>query len=344
MGNRSRARGDKEPAGRTKTAILLFLADRGESTFTGIREYMLERYNIRSQKDIRGHLNDLSDGGKFGLLEKKSNGKGNACSYKIRDGFGSLKQLYNYLNTHGAGTELMRTRYFAEFTSSCDFSRKVTINVLSRIFLDVYRCTDSEDGMKSLSDSMLYVPQYYREAILAWMEKVRRGDVSDPLSGQFLEIVKADSSSDTEAVWEAYLQRLVEKGMATVGLRGIDMITASFMMPVSYWDRIMAILRLSPRAFDYIVNLNCDNVLFPRNPCLVYAILLLGQDGPVLEPALTVKECIEYARKQPRLSQEPPIFLIARSYFISDLADGKLAVKQMPEETLRLILSNTAES
>lgn len=339
MGIRPRARGDKEPAGRTKTAILLRLADNGESTFTEIREHMLERYNIRSQKDIRGHLNDLSDDGKLGLLEKKSNGKGNACSYRIRDGFGSLKHLYNYLNTHGAGTELMRTRYFAEFTSSCDFSRKVTINVFGRIISDLYRCMDSDEGIRSLGDRILHVPQGHRDVVLAWMEKVRRRDMSDPLTRQFIELAKADSSLDAG---EVYMQHIVDRGMATIGLDGLDAITASLMMPVEYWDRVMAILRLSPGAFDYILNMTCDNALFPRNPCLVYAILLLGQGEPVCKPALTVEDCIEYARRQPRLSPEPPVFLIARSYFISDLVDGKLAVEQVPDETLKLILAALA--
>ncbi len=341
MSVRSRARGDKEPTGRTKTAILLFLANRGESTFTEIREHMLERYNIRSQKDIRGHLNDLSDEGKLGMLEKRSNGKGNACSYRVRDGFGSLKRLYNYMNTHGAGTELMRARYFAELTSSCDFSRKITVNVLGRIISDLYQCICSEEGMRSLSQDMLSIPRDHRNAILNWMERVRRRDTSDPLSRQFIEMAEADSSPDAGAM-EAYVQPLVERGMVVIGPAGLDAITAALMMPVEYWGRITAILRLSPGAFDYVMNLTCDNALFPRNPYLVYAILLLIQGEPAREPALTVEDCIEYARRLPRLSPEPPIFLIARSYFISDLVDGRLAVKQVPEETLRLILGDAA--
>ena len=118
MSNRPRARGAKEPSGRTKAAILLFLARHGESTFTDVREYLLEKYNIRSAKDIRIHLVDLSDDNKLGLIIKTPNGNGNACSYKVREGFNDLKRLFNYLQAQGAGPELMQTKIFIEFTSS----------------------------------------------------------------------------------------------------------------------------------------------------------------------------------------------------------------------------------
>lgn len=340
MGIRSRARGDKEPAGRTKAAILLFLADSGESTFTQVREHMLERHNIRSQKDIRIHLNDLSDDEKLGLVEKISHGNGNACSYRLRAGFGDLKRLYNYLKANGAGQELMRTRHFAEFTSSCQFFIKLKINMISGIITDLCRCMEADGGAALARDSMGHVSPEHREALLAWMGRVGRRDTADPMVRRFVEMVDMSCYRDFEATGEAYAQILTKRGIAIVGMDGFIALASDILMPDDYRERMTEIVRLSPGAFDCVMNLDCDNPLFPRNPFLAYAIsALLAQDEGVV-PAVSVRDCCEYARLMPRVLGEPPIFAIARAHFVTDLAAGRLAVKKVPEETLRLIFAD----
>ncbi len=339
MGVRSRARGDKEPTGRTKAAILLFLAENGECTFTQVREHMLERHNIRSQKDIRIHLNDLSDDGKLGLVVKKSNGNGNACVYRVRDSFGDMKRLYNYLKAQGAGRELMRTRRFTEFTSSCDFFRNVKISVIGSIVTDLCRRMEADGGASLARDAMGHVAPEHREAMLAWMGRVGRRDTSEPMARRFIEMVDAGCRRDFDAAGEAYAQLLTERGMAIVGAEGFLALASDIMMPDAYRERLTAIVSLSPGAFDCVVNLDCDNQLFPRNPFMTYAIsALLAQDEGVV-PAVSVRDCCGYARLIPRLLQEPPIFAIARAHFVTDLVAGRLAVKEVPAETLRLIFS-----
>jgi len=188
MRNRARARGDREPAGRTKAAVLLYLADSGESTFTGIREHLLEQYNIRSHKDIRTHLADLSDDGKLGLAKKQSNGNGKACSYKVREGFCNLRKLYNYLKDQGAEAKLMRTRHFQEYTASCDFFRKVKTHMLCSILIDLYHCIDSDEETATIMESLNHMPPERKKILASWMTKVRRRDETDPLSRSFIQL------------------------------------------------------------------------------------------------------------------------------------------------------------
>ncbi len=72
---------------------------------------------------------------------------------------------------------------------------------------------------------------------------------------------------------------------------------------------------------------------------MAYAIsALLAQDEGVV-PAVSIRDCCEYARQMPRLLREPPIFAIARAHFVADLVAGRLAEKSVPAETLRLIFS-----
>jgi hypothetical protein len=78
------------------------VADNGESTFTQVRVCLQEQYNIKSTKDVKLHLADLSADDRLKLIEKVSHGSGNVNSYRIRPGFNSLKRLHNYLDQYGA--------------------------------------------------------------------------------------------------------------------------------------------------------------------------------------------------------------------------------------------------
>lgn len=337
MRTKSRSRGDKEPVGRTKAVILLFLADRGESTFTELREHLAENYNIRNPKDLRIHLNDLSDTGKLDLIVKASNGNGNACSYRLKDGSCSLKKLYNYLNAHGLGPELMRTKHFREFTSSLDFFITVKINLVNSILSDFCRRLASDDGTASIQANMGHVSKKHRDVLLKWMDRVRKEVPDEPISRNFLELSRVARSMDEEKM-ETYIRQIYGRGVSAIGKEGFIALASDLMIPDEYMDRITTIMQLSPGAFDCVMNLECDNPLFPCNPFMAYAISqLLSMDELKKETGLTVIECCEYGKGLPRLVTEPPLYLIARSQFISDMVSGKLTIDPVPPETLRMI-------
>lgn len=341
MSNKPRARGAKEPSGRTKTAILLFLARHGESTFTDVREYLLEKYNIRSAKDIRIHLVDLSDDNKLGLIIKKPNGNGNACSYKVREGFNDLKRLFNYLKAQGAGPELMQTTIFIEFTSSRrNFFKQVQLNVMKNVMTDFCRCLGKDEYIALLKDSMEHIPPEHKEALIIWIERVGKQDKSDPLSRSFIGLIETFGYPDGEQLAENQVQRMIRNGVTEVGPDSLESLLSTIRIPDKYREQVTTIMRLSPSAFDCVMNLNLSNPLFTPNLYMAYAIsLLLSMDEEDISPIITVKECCEYTRNMPRAFQEPPILIIARSFFVTDLVTGHLTIKEVSEETLRLIFS-----
>jgi hypothetical protein len=340
MSSMPRARGAKEPSGRTKAAILLFLARHGESTFTDVREYLLEKYNIRSAKDIRIHLADLSDDNKLGFIIKKPNGNGNACSYKVREGFNDLKRLFNYLKAQGAGPELMQTKIFLEFTSSKNFFKQVQLDVINNVLTDFCRCLERDEYIALLKDSMEHIPPEHKEVLTIWIERVRRLDKSDPLSRSFIDLIETFGYPDGEHLAEDQVQRMIRKGITEVGQDSLESLFSTIRIPGKYREQVTTIMRLSPSAFDCVINLNLSNPLFPPNLYMAYAIsLLLSMDEEDISPIITVKECCEYTRNMPRAFQGPPILVIARSYFVTDLVTGHLTIKEVLEETLRLIFS-----
>ena len=338
MGSKTRARGEREPTGRTKSAILIFIADNGESTFTQVREHLREMHNIKSTKDVKLHLNDLASDDRFALIEKISHGNGNANSYRIRGGFNSLKRLHNFLNGHGRVPELMKTRYFIDYTSSKDFDTRMRTNIVRNSLMELMETIRDDRGYEKIK-TLLLVAGEDREQLLEWVDRVRAGDREDTLSASALAIEDMMKEGDIDRLGEVFtgIVRLLDS-------QDFFALMADLIIPAPQREMMTAIRRLSPGAFDYLLNSTKNNPLFPPNIFLAYAFSLILQ-APADNfyagklPSIDFGPYRRYSQALPRLSSEPPIVLIAKSLFISDMVHGKLAVDEVPEETLRLIFS-----
>lgn len=338
MGSKTRAKGEREPTGRTKSAIILFLADNGECKATEIRDHLRERYNIKSGKDVKLHLNDLSSDDRLAVIEKASHGNGNANTYRIREGFNCLKRLHNFLNRYGMVPQLMKTGYFIDYTSSKAFDTRMRTNIVRNSMLELYEAIRDDDGYEKIM-SMLLVTGEDREKLMEWVDRVRAGDREDTLSGSFLAI--------TDMLKEGDIDHLGEIFTGIIGLldsQDFFALMENLIIPASKREMVTAIRRLSPGALDYLLNSSRNNPLFPPNVFLAYAFsLILESPGENFLtgrlPAIDFAPYRRYSMALPRISAEPPIVLIARSLFVSDMVQGRL-VGEPPEDKLRLILSS----
>ncbi|HEY3274593.1 MAG TPA: hypothetical protein VGJ92_12550 [Methanocella sp.] len=347
MGNRTRARGSREPTGRTKSAILLFLADNGESTFTQVREHLQEQYNIRSTKDVKIHLADLSADDRLALIEKVSHGTGNANSYRLRGGFNGLKRLHNYLNAQCLVPALMRTRYFREYTGSTEFTTKVRTNIVRNQLLELYEGMLDDAGYERIKAMLRDVDQVDRETMIAWMGRVRKGDREDTLSNSFLAMIDLMREGDIDLLGEIFMGilRLMGPDMSSPAIREFASLMSELNMPEAQLKMVSDVQRLSPGAFDYLLNSSKNNRMFPPNVFLAYVFsLILQAPGenymPESLPPIDFARYRRYAAAVPRHNDGSPIALIARSLFIADMINGRLASDEVPEETLRLIFSS----
>jgi hypothetical protein len=346
MANRTRSRGDREPKGRTKSAILLFLANNGESTFTEVREHLQEQYNINSTKDVKIHLADLSAGDRLALLEKVSHGTGNANSYRLGGGFNGLKRLHNYLNAQGQVPALMRTRYFREYTGSTEFTTKVRTNIVRNSLLELYDGMLDDAGHARIRSMLRDIDPEDRETMIAWMERVRKGDRDDPLSNSFLAMTDLMKEGDIDRLGEIFLGilRLMGPDFSSPTVREFAALMSELNMPEDGLKMVSDIQRLSPGALDYLLNSSKNNRLFPPNIFLAYVFSLIlqvpGENyAPESLPSIDFARYRRYASAVPRYSPESPIALIARSLFIADMIQGRLIADEVPEETMQLIFS-----
>jgi hypothetical protein len=342
MGVRARIRGEKEPTGKTKSTILLFLADKGESTFTEIRNYLKDACNIRSSKDVRLHLEDLASDEKLALVDKISHGNGNANSYRIRRGFNSLKRLHNYLNKHGSVPELMNTRYFMEYTVSTDFMTKVRTNINRNMTLSLYEYIIDDEKYSGLKRLLEYIDYEDRLALFSWMDRIREGDRNEAHSSSFLLTLDTMRSGDIDRLGDMFIDLSRMMGMMETKeiADHFRMLMFELDLPSPQREALFTILKYSPGAFDYMLNSTSSNPLFPPNPYPAYVLILAisrVRSGLKAMPDEGIGRWAGYSLKLPRLSAEPPMLVIARSLFVADMVKGGLAIDDIPEETLRLI-------
>jgi hypothetical protein len=345
MGNRTRARGNREPTGRTKSAILLFLADNGESTFTQVRVRLQEQYNIKSTKDVKLHLADLSADDGLALIEKVSHGSGNANSYRIRPGFNGLKRLHNYLDRYDAVPALMRTKYFREYTVSRDFDTRVRTNLVRNQMLELYEGMLDDRDYPKIKALLKGVCDEDRAAMIAWMDRVRAGDRDDALSGGFLAMVDMWKEGDIDRLTEIYLGLVQQIGAGDTpeALNDFFALMSELGVPGTHVDWVAA-RQMSPGALDYLLNSSKNNRLFPPNVFLAYVFsLVLGAPGGVFIPGelplIDFGKFRRYTALLPRYAGASPIRPIVRALFIADMVSGRLIIDEVPEETLRLIFS-----
>ncbi|HMK44986.1 MAG TPA: hypothetical protein VK436_00010 [Methanocella sp.] len=317
------------------------------------------------------HLQDLTADDRLGLLSKITHGNGVANSYHIRHGFAGLKKLHNFLNAHGAVPALMKTRYFKEYTASPAFMLMVRMNILANSILDLSSYIMDDDRFAKLKSWLQGVTEADREEIVEWMERIRARDRDDESANAFFSMMDQVRSVDIDKLFQTGCGVMTANGITDV--EAVSAIFEKFMsqliIPESRRETVSTILRLSPGAFDYMLNSKSDNPLFPPNIFLVYycsqllqlstetmeanfkpgagraavrfsAETLELQFEPVKRATIDFPTYIKYTSLLPCYTPEPPIVLITRSLFVSDMVHGRLAVDEIPEETLRLVFSS----
>ena len=182
--------------------------------------------------------------------------------------------------------------------------------------------------------------------MISWMDRIRAGDRDDLLSGSFLAMIDMLKEGDIDRLGEIFMDilRLMGPDFSSPTIREFAALMSELNMPESQLTMVSAIQRLSPGALDYLLNSSKNNRMFPPNVFLAYVFsLILRAPGenyvPGSLPPIDFARYRRYAAAVPRYSDESPIALIARSLFIADMVHGRLAVDEVPEETLRLIFS-----
>lgn len=338
-----RSRGEKDAVGRTKCAILLYLAGGDVYSFSSVREHLKETSNIRNTKNIRAHLKGLAD---EGLILKTSGGNGNADAYEIPREFNVLKRLFNFFKANNALSGLMGTALFARFTASEEFRNKVIISMIRTYLLQIDQIFCNEKTYEKVEKMIRDLPHGNRKTILDWMERIRNGESGDIYKTNFYDMIDRYRVEDIDALHDMFF-RLFDLYRSRYPIYTADdyrIMISELIIPENYKVKFFQMIRLSPSACDYVINALYGNALFSSRRLTGYFLSFLALFPEMYDFSIDEHSDMGYvASIDPVLRRdfigslsdfrgEPSTYLMVKSLFISDMVYGRLSHAEIPEE------------
>lgn len=345
MAVKPRRRGERDQEGATKAAILRFLADQGEQSFTEIRLYLRDQCNMRSPKNLRIHLAGLV---KAGLIVRSSHGPGKADTYQLEKSYRGIKALFNFFKVTCREKEIMATPHFRGYISSQDFQQRVILSIIRTSLLQAGEKAMSPQWQDWMAVQMSTMPDEMRRPVLEWMLEVREGDESSVYRRNFTDLLARYRTEDVDAIHSMFFRLMVEYRQIDPQYRSDEymIMVNEFILPAQYRKHTFAMVQISPAACDYILNRMEDNPLFPSPKLMGQILEFLALFPEVYD--FTIPEggntrYLDSIDKELRrqfmesvftFSGELSTYMMVKALFISDMVYGRLTEK-VPEQIVR---------
>ena len=349
MSEKPRHRGERDEEGATKAAILLFLADQDVQSFTDIRLYLRENFNIRSPKNLRIHLSKLE---KRGLLSRCSNGQGKANTYRLEKSYRGIRALFNFFRKLNRENEIMTTLHFRSYASSRNFEQKVILNIFRTCILRIGENVSSQQWQEWAAAQTSSTQEDGRLPIWEWIRQVRSGDISNVYYRNFRDLRERYEIEDIDAIHSMFLRLMAEYRVIDPHYTSEEYMTImvnEFILPSSYRERTFAMLQSSPGACDYILNRMHRNPHFPSPRLMGHMMEFLSLFPEVYDFTITeggntgyLKD-IDMGHRQRfmerafRFSGEPSTYMMIKSLFVRDLVYGDLVSGKVDKITSQII-------
>ena len=332
-GRKKRNSSQREPIGKTKSQILLFIADREKCDYTEIREYLRSSLNVRNQKGIRGHLSGLFT---ENLIKKESQGKGMSDAYFVESNFSTFRRDFNFLNENDFSLDFLKTKYAKDMIVSDDFFFYGLVNILKLIGIDLFDLMNDEKKFNELLN------ECKKETIdtnqIEIMQE-QREKISDSNVQELISVLRTKSPEE-----------LLDFIGNEFKLAKYPMLIANQLFPVDTRKEIMNIISSSRSALDYFLNLKIENklaffiVLFrffisiffvdPSKAALLQSFNQLREQNFTNEVIKLIPNILDMQN----VLNDNPILTTLKAYFIIDSVNAKIVENEYSTETLSKIL------
>ena len=348
-----KARAKRLPIGSTKSEMLLFVANNGDVDTLSLKWHLKKQFGIKNKKNLLIHLAGLTE---EGLLKKKSNGKGNADTYYLEKNFSNLKSVFNYLKENRREKEFLATRFFKEYINSDDFQIKFVAHLIRSMTLAMINYLETEDTSKMVSDDAK------RESDKLLVQIANFVKSSEPVSPNLATLDNFSKvSQGADISNKKKFQKMVNVGIALLRKTDVDTF-AEFIMELDLFGdfikklpqldligkekpQIIAMLKFSPTAVDYIINLDKLNPMGIVSAWMRFMAWTINDDP---EKAKTIQEILSDTSDRPdRLSQvyelmkdfskvlnKSPIYNVINSGVIFDYMNRNFVIPETREEEI----------
>ena len=344
-----RRRGEREEEGTTKATILLLLAGEGEQSFTEIRLYLRDKYNVRSPKNLRIHLAGLREAG---LIVRIGHGPGKADTYHLEKSYRGLNVLFNFFRELGRETEIMASPHFRSYVGSRDFQQKVILSIIRACILQAGEKTWSAGWQDWLTTQICCMPIEARRPVLEWAREVREGAEASIFKRNFSDLLTRYRAADVDAIHTMFFRLMAEYRQIDPLYKSEDymIMVNEFILPTKYREHTFAMLQLSPAACDYVMNRMATNPLFPSQGLMRQVLEFLALFPEIYDFTIPEGGDTRYVdnidqelrhkfmQRVFTFSGEPSTYVMVKALFIHDLVYGKLTCgSDLPEEIAQLI-------
>ena len=294
------------PIGYTKSAILLFIATKGEADSVDLKWHLKEQYGIKNKKSLRIHLSDLIGNG---LVAKRSNGKGLPDTYYLTSNFSTLKGVFNYLKANGREKELLTTDYFKRYVGSEDFKAKFFVQLTKSILISMVTYIQSDAGyneqiknfdkhgefITAIKNSRDIKPKYKRLDDFDKALDIYNPEKVETLSPMVANVTSIINNTDVDSL---YLFASSFGDWATPFMQKIPYL----IIPDKEMPEFLAMLKASPSATDFMLNLDNDKALGLMSTLMRFVMRSVKDDSnKVTEFNTLVKDTGKFKDNVPKI-------------------------------------------
>jgi len=321
---KKRKQGQKEPIGNTKSEIIVYIADKGETTITDIKTYLLSEENIRNKKNIKyQHLSNLVNEGIINI--KKAEKRGLSDSYYIEKTFSQFKTVFNFINDFYRPL-FLKSKYSMDMINNDDFLIYGFINIIKEFVSELPKISDEKNFNEFIEN----------------IEKTKRNGEDQEITEDFKNDLKRSNIDDI-------LEFLISLVDSTPKIWLIVKLLIKSIFPEKHKSEMLNIISTSPMAMDYFLNLKSANRMHLFSIIFNFYIQALSSDNNKI---LLIEQIIQNPsefKKDPmsfisqildnqNIINDNPLLTILRSYFIVDSFNGNLVKNKYSDAVLKEIL------
>lgn len=326
---RKRKPSQKEPVGKTKSELLLYVVDNPKASLTDIRGFLRNDMNIRNVKVVRKHLSDLS---RNNLIQRLKANRGLSDQYFIEESFSSFHSAFDYLRENYEPIGLLKTKYFQKVKSEDDFFLYGIVNILKILFVDV---------MDILSDDKRYEELLHeaekeeslKESIQMFIKQREKF-----LKQNEIEVVSSLKNKKPEEMFGANIKIILNGLLNQLILEDQK-------------EEIINIISTSPSAMDYFLNLRTENMMMFFSVLIRFFLGALFIDPSKVDSLISfnnikqeeidtkdVSNLLNTLANMKDIVNDNPILTTLKAHFILDAVNGKVIENEYSTKTLSNIL------
>jgi len=355
-----KSKAKRMPIGATKSEILLFIANNGEADSVDLKWYLKEESGIKNKKSLRIHLSDLAS---EGMVSKRSKGKGLSDIYYLTNSFSNLTAVFNYLKENKKEKEFLTTRFFKEYVGSEDFKAKFFVHFTKRILLSMIAYLQSDEGYKeqlksfgkyeskqpenfltAIKNSKKIKPKYtkledWEKALALYDEK--NVETLSAMVSSFASIIE---NTDVDTLY------LASSSFGDWAIPFIKKAT-SLIIPNKEMPEFLAMLRTSPSATDFILNLDNASASGLMGILMRFIMWTVNDDPQKLQEfGMLANNKDNFSSNLPKMygmlkdfskvENKSPLLTLVSSMFIFDYIKRNVAINEEDQ----ILLSNMLNS